>query len=335
MKLFYFLIFLILLSCKGKDKKVVEDKSFSPVILKKTQIEGTPIPIDALFVPARLQIGENLLYVSCFKGDTLIYTYSLPDFKLLNRFGRRGHGPDDFMFPMFTNARKDTVGIWGYPDLKKIKEFKVDPAGSWHFIREYRLPENKAYNQIFKANDSTAYYNDYPPALILRKINLNQSRNEKEYAFEMDKPRGEAFFMKNKGDLAGAGSHLAYLYYYSDRIDFFNPDFQVVATYTGPGGESSIESGNMQDNVVHYIGSFAGEHYLYAIHHGAKLKYKSGQFSTLEIFDWKGQLKSTVELSPAADLFVVDEKNQLLYGYNNTRPDCFYRYSLEAASVLK
>lgn len=333
MKYFYFFIFLSLLACKEKPKEVIRENKVSLVLAKPQPIQGTSIPIDAIFVPARLQIGENRLYVSCFRGDTLIYTYSLPDFKLLSSFGRRGHGPDDFQFPMFTNARKDTVGIWGYPDLKKIKEFKVDPDGSWHFIREYRLPENKAYNQLFKANASVAYYNDYPPALILRKINLDKSRHEKEYAFEMEKERGEAFFMKNKGDLSGSGSHLAYLYYYAGRIDFFDPDFNLINTYTGPASESSIDGRSFQESVVHYLASFAGQHHLYAIHHGAKLKYKSSRFSTLEIFDWKGQLKSTVELSPAVDLFVVDEKNHLLYGYNNSRPDCFYRYKLKSVPL--
>lgn len=80
--------------------------------------------------------------------------------------------------------------------------------------------------------------------------------------------------------------------------------------------------------VYNYITSFAGEKYLYAINHAQAFKNKKTHACTLEIFSWDGRLNSTVELSPAVDIFVVDEKNQLLYGYNYNRPDYFYQFDI-------
>lgn len=331
-----FILLLFFFSCREKPKPALPAPPSGPrsslLIAQAPPIEGTPLPIDAIFEPARLQIGDGLLYVSCFKGDTLIYTFSLPDCKLLNRFGRRGQGPDDLMFPTFPYAKKDTVSIWGYPDMKKIKTFRVDKTGAWHSISEQLLPENQAYNQLFIADDSLAYYNAYPPSLTLKKINLHTGMYEKEHTFEMDKESGKAFFAKNKGDLAVSGRHIAYLYYYADRIDFFDPDFRLQATYRGPHTQSAIEERDMRESIVYYLVSFAGEKYLYAVNHGRPLKYSTPESCTLEIFDWNGRLKKTVRLSPAVDLFAVDEKNNQVYGYNHSRPDHFYRYSLSPGS---
>lgn len=330
--LYLFIILFSLFSCREKPKPALSPSAPAPgrslLLAQAPPVEGTPLPIDAIFEPARLQIGDDLLYVSCFKGDTLIYTFSLPDCKLLNRFGRRGQGPDDLMFPTFPYAKKDTVSVWGYPDMKKIKTFRVDKTGAWHPIGEQYLPENQAYNQLVKANDSLAYYNAYPPSLTLKKINLHTCSYEKEHTFEMDKETGKAFFAKNKGDLALSGRHLAYLYYYADRIDFLDPDFRLQTTYRGPRSQSAIEERDMRESIVYYLASFAGEKYLYAVNHGRPLKYRTPESCTLEIFDWNGRLKKTVQLSPGVDLFAVDEKNNQVYGYNYSRPDHFYRYPL-------
>lgn len=330
----FFIIFFFLFSCRESKKKDVESRNseVSLIVSAHKQIKGTQIFVDVILEPARIQIGENLLYVSCFRCDTMIYTFSLPDFKLLSSFGGRNNGPEGFQFPTFTNAKKNNVGLWGYADLKKIKQFRVDKTGLWSFVEEYNLTEYKAYNQLFAINDSLAYYNNHPPLLTLKRVDLKAGGNEKEHVFEMDQSRGNAFFMSNKGDLSVSAHSVAYLYYYKNRIDFFDLDFNLIKSYKGTNRKVSVDTQDMRESIVYYIGSFAGEQFLYAINHSQAFKYKKEQACTLEVFTWNGELVSTVELSPAVDIFVVDEGNQLLYGYNYNQPDYFFQYDIKPDS---
>ena len=84
----------------------VEPKEKQPSIetAKKEYLKRESIFIDEVIRPARMAIGNNQLYISCFSCDTMVYTYSLPDLNLLNSHGVKGSGPEDFMFPVFTQA---------------------------------------------------------------------------------------------------------------------------------------------------------------------------------------------------------------------------------------
>lgn len=319
-------ICILLTSCvNNKTQKENKEKS---IISNKISIYGNKIPINVIIEPSRIKIDEDLLYISCFRCDTMIYIFSLPDFKLLNSFGQRGNGPEDFLFPVFTNAKNDTIGIWGYADLKKIKQFKTNKKGDLYFLEEFHLDENKAYNQLFKIRDSIVFYNDYPPYLTLKKINLNTSKNQEYYKYKMDKDITNSFFMDNKGDLCISDNHIAYLYYYKHKIDFFDLNLNLIKSYNGSSKKIEINTKDMKESVVYYIHSFAGYKYLYAINNAQPLKNKKESICTLEIFDWYAKMISSIQLKPSVDIFVVDEKRNILYGYNYSIPDYFHQYDL-------
>lgn len=257
----------------------------------------------------------------------MVYTYSLPDLNLLNSHGVKGSGPEDFMFPVFTQAFDNMVSMWGYTDLRKVKLCQVDTSGVFTTVAEFMLPENKAYNQLFTLGDSVAFYNDFPPNLTLKKLDLKQGKELKEHTFEMDQSKGNSFFTQNKGDLCVSSKGLAYLYYYKDRIDFFDLDFQPVQTHAPQKVKQQIDTQDWQNSTIYYIASYARDQYLYAIKLADRLN-ANAKDCTLEIFGWDGTLINSYSLNPVIDLFVVDESNQMLYGVNREWPDYIYKFKL-------
>lgn len=88
-------------SCKNKNEKEelsnrierVNDCDSNSVKV----VQGTEIAVETILHPNRMEIGNGMLFVSCFKRDTMIYTFSLPDMKFLNCFGQKGEGPEDLV----------------------------------------------------------------------------------------------------------------------------------------------------------------------------------------------------------------------------------------------
>ena len=327
--LFLFLLMSVLFfSCKKKASPIQENKGNGSLILQPKSVQGVAVPIDAIIDPYRMHIGEGLLYASCFSCDTMVYVFSLPDLTLLNSFGCKGNGPADFIFPTFTHATKDTVGIWGYADFKKIKEFKVNKKGQLTFLKEYKVKKNIAFNQLSVVNDSLLFHNIFPKELKIEKINLRTGESQ-THGFEEDQNRDNFYFNQNKGEVRASGEHIAYLYAFKDRIDFFDLDFNLKHTYEGSANEAHIDTRDYTACFGHYRYSFAGDRYLYAINHNQKVGFRNDTACTLEIFTWDGRFVTKVQLKPSVDLMVVDEKNQQLYGYNQSMPDAFYRYDLK------
>lgn len=320
----FILIGLVCISCHQKQEKVTITKK----TVNKEYIHGESILLNEVIHPARMAIGNNQLYISCFSCDTMVYTYSLPDLNLLNSHGIKGKGPEDFMFPVFTQAHDNLVSMWGYADLRRIQQYQVDTSGVFTKVAEFKLPENKAYNQLFTLGDSLAFYNDFPPSLTLKKMDLKQGGKEiKEHQFKMAQDEGKSFFAKNKGDLCLSSKGLAYLYYYQNRVDFFDLDFNFIKSVSKPSGETVIDSQNWQNSLVYYIASYAGEKYLYAIKLVNQLNAKHKD-CTLDIFDWNGTLITSYSIKSVIDVFVVDEQNKILYGMNKEWPDYIYKIQL-------
>ena len=317
----FIMMICLCVSCQQRQEKTVRVESSA----KKDYLPEEKIFIDRVIQPARMALGNNQLHISCFACDTMVYTFSLPDLTLLNSHGVKGNGPEDFMFPVFTQAHGNLVSMWGYADLRKIRQYQVDSSGRFTLRKEYLLSDNKAYNQLFTLGDSLAFYNDFPPNLTLKKMDLMENGKElKEFHFSTEQDAGNSFYSKNKGDLCVSSKGLAYLYYYQDRIDFFDLDFNIIQNVSGQSGKVTIDSNDWQNNLVYYVASYAGENYLYAIKLANRLNAISKD-CTLEILDWNGILVASYPLISVINRFVVDEQNKLLYGVNDDWPDYIYK----------
>ncbi|UCH92368.1 MAG: hypothetical protein JSV88_19010 [Candidatus Aminicenantes bacterium] len=92
------------------------------------------VPLPDLVSAERLLVDDTQMYVS---EGTSIYIYSLKDFQLKKKFGRKGEGPREFIVqppvPLIINLREDNIIV---TSRRKISIFSKDGV----FKKETRIP---------------------------------------------------------------------------------------------------------------------------------------------------------------------------------------------------
>lgn len=92
------------------------------------------VPLPDLVNPERLLVDDTQMYVS---EGTSIYIYSLKDFQLKKKFGKRGEGPGEFIVlppvPLIINLRADNIIV---TSRRKISIFTKDGT----IVKETRIP---------------------------------------------------------------------------------------------------------------------------------------------------------------------------------------------------
>lgn len=323
---------ILLFSCNNKNRENLHNGAESVVSIDESSdlvIQGTEIALDVVIHPNRMGIGNGILFISCFKCDTMIYTFALPSLKLLSSFARKGEGPDDFLFPVFCGSKNNLVSVWGLSNLRIIKQFQVTNQGDWVFKKGFELKDNKAYNQPYLLRDSFLFYNEFPPQLSVERVYLYDLSKTKQLKFDKDKEITESFFQMNKGDLLASDSGIAYLYYYKNRIDFYDFDLNIIKSHSNKESSVRVNRQNYNESLVYYVNSYAGNKFLYALKRGKPLSLlMDSSFDCMEIYDWKGNMVTEFKLNPTPDLFVVDEMNSIIYGCNYNYPDYIFRYDI-------
>jgi hypothetical protein len=305
-------------------KNLVREADFPPA-----EREGVPLYIEAVLHPARMQTDGTNLYVACFNCDTMIYVFSLPDLHLRQSFGIKGQGPEDFLFPAFCSAAGREIALWGFADFRRIVRYDTGPDGIGAKKGEIRLTENKAYNQSQLVRDSFFVYNLLPQGSGIGKIDLYNGMALVQKEYPLDQAPEDIFYSSNQGSVAASGAGIAYLFYYRNEIDFYDPDLNLLSSKTSANNRIHIEKRNHADCIIYYHQFFAGDRYLYALTHGGRQRTLAGaSSSSLETYDWAGHLIARYSLTPAVELFVVDETTRTLYGYNVNDPDAIYKYDL-------
>jgi len=97
--------------------------------------ETTVTPLPDINKPGFIYLDKEQMYVT---EDTSIYIYSLNDFKLIKKLGKRGEGPQEFMLtpgvaPLFIDVSSNDIIVNSFG---KMSWFTKDGT----YIREFKLP---------------------------------------------------------------------------------------------------------------------------------------------------------------------------------------------------
>jgi hypothetical protein len=144
-----------------------------------------------LMRPNQVSIGYDRIFVS---EATTIYVYSLKDFKLAKKFGKRGEGPQEFMItpmgpPMVVYPLNNKLYI---SSNAKLSEFTIDGQ----FITEAKLPPFQVFKPFYKGAylfTGTSVDDKQQPHL---SVNLGNEKFEKvKTLYISDMKMGPAFQM--------------------------------------------------------------------------------------------------------------------------------------------
>jgi hypothetical protein len=96
---------------------------------------------------------NNWLWIFQQKKDTLFDVFSLPDCNYLYSTGKKGQGPEDFIFPMGRTIQSEE-NSFTMIDAFLMKTLTLKPDSTLHAIKSEKIFEQIPINGFTKFNDS-------------------------------------------------------------------------------------------------------------------------------------------------------------------------------------
>ena len=317
-RIIYLLVGLLFIACVGRKSQ----QNVEPFPVMKS-LHAEKVEVDEIFNLSMIMWKEKYLFVSDIRSnDTMIYQYSLPEFKCIYRGGSKGQSGDEFqIFPVFCRTTTNIMYIWGYTP-STIKSFTIDDIGRLSMEKEYKLPTyTDMYNDMHVVRDSILIVKDIVQ-LAIRKINLNNQEVMGEILFKKDK-HNETFFSENSGYMIANDSLIIYAYKYKKQIDFYGiDDMKLKKRLLGNDAMPQIVLYDLENSVQYCYGLLAGKDCFYV-----RCPVKENGKENVEVYDYSGHSIAKYELDNMLGAFAVDELNRVIYGYNSeVCEDVFLKY---------
>ena len=295
-------------------------KNTDKFVSEEMKLMADSVLLDKVFSPDFMVCIDDKLIISSSMSDTMLHVYSLPSLKHLNSIGRKGQGPDEFqLFPMFCNSQSDSLlYIWGFSPTT-IKKFVIDHDGALDFRSLIMLPKYESFNNMHIIDDSLFIY--YLPDL-LKIVKLDLKNNIDLEMIQMKKDdHNESYFYSNRGLIAVNDSFLLHGYLFRKQIDIYRVhDFSLKKEVIGDYKFEKPVLGDF-NTTIYYRGIIACKNYFYAL-----CNENSNRDVVMEVYDYDGLLVKKFSFDIPPQLFVIDEENSTIYGYNEKYEDYLLRY---------
>lgn len=284
-----------------------------------------------LALPLEMVKYKNHLFISDFKGDSLLRIYDIPTRKIIRKDLPYGDGPEEYLSPLqmvFTDSVLLLHNRWHYncrkvifnddsltyAPMNKIKLLPTDidllyPLEKDRYIASGRFSQGR-YALLDKEGKITDFFGDYP-----------------EYkAYEKDIPNFPKFmfhqtkfaYSKEKKLLASVTNHVLEILDCSGTLPVrkkqvllssYDYSFQAGEGWATAEAEDDIDMGTRQ--------IYATSQYIYILYNPNTVRQNKQQQETLPneiwIFDWAGTPVKKLLPDKKASCLCVDENDDTLF----------------------
>lgn len=324
MKVQLFILTLLLASCSGPRKRV----SFSESITAKS----TALTEALISIPMDIKKKGDILYVSDFKGDSLLYCYSLSKRSFVKQMLPQGQGPNEFLSPVEFFISDSSVFIhnrWHFTAQNytfNTKYFSIRPQGEL-----IHLPMN--IDRIYPLSESrfiaSGVFEDCRFLILDNKGNvISKCGNFPDYQNgEEDVPNtAKAMFHQSqfgyntvRKRLACTTSNVLELWDYTPETltlrkrlllapyhyQFNSSPDGVYAENDNPDAELGARSIAVSNDYVYVLYS-PNTHRMHEEH-------KETQNNEIWVFDWEGDPVRKILIDTQIECFCIDEMNTAFY----------------------
>jgi hypothetical protein len=252
----------------------------------------------------------------------MLHFYHIPDLTHVQSFGIKGNGPDDIsFFPMFCeNISDSNLYIWGY-NLVKIRKFTLTADHRLLQKKEIELSAYEPFNCMNIIDDRYFFYLNVDK-LTIKKVDLLKKRTT-AINFEKETHK-ESFYYSNRGIMAMNNKYIVYAYLFKNQIDIYDSNDLSLYKRLLPVRDGLVVTGgekyNINYNYCHHL--VTTENYIYLYRSDEKKR------PILEVYDYEGNSIKKYILELPVPLFVVDESQKILIGFEDKSEDYLYVYQL-------
>lgn len=325
----YVLILLVLacVSCTNKSE-IVQFPEIRNVYFEKLFETYVSIPLE-------IQKEKNIIYISDFRGDSLLWCYNLNDTSVVKRLLPKGIGPDEFLSPVqffFSDSTIYVYNRWHFYGkkslfdkdsliLKPLTEMvkypttidMICPLTDNRWIASGRFDDNR-YIILNNNGEIISKGGNYPEY----KEGEKEIPNFPKFMFH----QSILGFNKLKSRILSVTSHVLDLWDFSrDKLILYKRILLSPYDYNYNMGEdwaSAEPIGEIENGVRR---AYVSPEYIYLLYDSNTLNLKKDKEDNLNseiwIFDWEGMPVQKLQINAKLICFCVDEKENTIYGVLN------------------
>jgi hypothetical protein len=317
------ILFVLLFGkCTSKSKDAFPNNE--NIILSSEDITSDSILINEIIDVNNWISIDNQIIIQTSVIDTFFFSYLLPDWQIYSTFGRKGQGPQDYLFPqMATDGNKK---LYIYDNAK-------------HDLVEYVLLENKfiikdkiknrnpvLIDKMLNIDEITFFIKENTPNEIKFKILANKN-NEliklSDFVVESDL-RGDTPF--NDFVIANYKKYIATAYIHKNQICLYQiKENNKIKTLTDFTKETEVNK-----DKYFYTDLCCNEKYIYALYQGLVPNLVTEQDrSAIIIYNWSGEAIKKLNLDRIINKIIIDRHSNYIYAISPYESDYIYKYRIK------
>lgn len=336
-KLYYWVIILlgICLSCK-QQKDYPNATLWSYEDFPETKdLKGEVFELDSMVLqPYMMAVYDSFLVVEAIGEDHLFAVYNLNTKKKVGEHIKQGQGPEEMLAPLFVN-RTDSVALFDQMTAKLFMYSKSDFLSDKEIVSSglHTFSVAPLFSTLGKTDEQYVVVSYRPEALGYmfdrqgEKISDFGSYPQLPAESYSSMEIREAF----KSSVATNGTNrIAFCYNYTDLIDIYNAEGELVKELYGPeqfyskfvefhDGDIVGSKGTPETfRDAYYVPLGTSEHF-YVMYMGNFVRTEDYKFESKNIFvfDWNGNPKCHYKLDQGISYIAVDETNHVIYGISD------------------
>ena len=301
--------FLCACNSNISEKKIVITAFPVKEEMKTAVIQTAPV----LLAPDEVFIMNNQLWVFQPKKDTLFDVFGLPDCNYLYATGKKGQGPNDFIFPVGKTIQAEE-NSFTLIDVFAMKTIVLQPDSTLHTVKSEKIFEQIPINGFIKLNDSlfcafadcatgTTSNHEYQSINFSDRklVKFGEYPHLTEKVFEGDE-RCQIYYKYLVANPSKSKFAAFYSFFKFFRIYSYTGDLEKgIHVNIPPYQSDNVE--NWEKRNIYYGRPVATDDYIYAPCSG----------SEIQVWDWEGNPIIQYALDKTFFAFAVSEKYKKIY----------------------
>jgi hypothetical protein len=323
-------VICVLLSCNN-------NKTMMPEFTTTKILYAEYIRPEVVIAPTFFIIQGGYLCTYSLRKDTMIDLFTLPDLTHKNSIGIRGQGPGEFQsFPWPCKSNNDYIYIRGYtPQI--IKQFLVDSTANFVETNEFKLDTYESFGPMHVVQDSLLIYPvmvsqpEMKEQITVKKLDLNQGRETGIIVIPTTRTDNTSLDPNRPGGFDVNDSFIVCAYLFKKQIDIYSVHNMALIRRLEDRSNHPVQiRETFEENIPQYQGIYAGEKYFYALYNNKGCKFNTVYpgSQSIEVFDYDGNAIVEYTFDNLISLFAIDEVNNVLYAYDETKEDFILKYNL-------
>jgi hypothetical protein len=318
-KILLFVVTILLTQCTPSNKSEINIKS----------TERLSLDVDSIAVNEIINIDnwiamDDCILIQTTLADTFFYAYSFPNFQFQSKFGIKGQGPNEYIYPRIATNAKTTMYL--YDNAKNFLDEYTLSEGKFIIKNKIKVKEPLLVNVMLNIDEKTFCIKESSPNIIklhIFKNAENELQHLSEYIVESDL-NGETEYYdfmiaNNKQNIVTFCLHKNEIHFYqvNDKNELMTIRYLV--------GEK-IEN----KNTFCYTDLCCTEKYIYALYQGfSPESFKPSDKSVVEIYNWDGKHIASLNLDRIINRIIVNENINYIYAVSPAESDYIYRYKID------